>query len=316
MRRPRVLVTHHQVQPVALELLREECDVLVPSMDFPTRTEILDLCSGIDGLLWTNYKMKLDREVLDACGPQLQAVSLTMNGVDCVDTEELRRRNIPLGHTPAIPNEAVADLAIGLMIAANGGLLRSPVDSTSPKESLPYHSIQGCTVGIIGFGGIGQLIAKRLQGFDIGKIVYCGRSIKEDADKFNAHYVSQQDLFKQADILFISCPLLTETCQMFNRDTFLAMKKTAVLINIARGAIIDEGALIDALKCGHIRAAGLDTVTVEPLPPDSELFRLPNCVVIPHLGTATKRTRDGMAVRAVENLVRGLRCQKMISQFQ
>uniref|UniRef100_A0A182QSW0 D-isomer specific 2-hydroxyacid dehydrogenase NAD-binding domain-containing protein n=1 Tax=Anopheles farauti TaxID=69004 RepID=A0A182QSW0_9DIPT len=178
-RRPRVLVTHHQVQPVALELLRKECDVVLPTADFPSRSDILSLCSGVDGLLWTNYKMKLDREILDACGSQLRAVSVTMNGVDCVDVTELDRRNIPLGHTPTIPNGAVADAAIELMIAANDGLLRKHSDLISRQ------SIQGCTVGIVGFGGIGQLIAKRLQGFDIATILYCGRTVKENDQ--NAH---------------------------------------------------------------------------------------------------------------------------------
>uniref|UniRef100_A0A182VTS3 D-isomer specific 2-hydroxyacid dehydrogenase NAD-binding domain-containing protein n=1 Tax=Anopheles minimus TaxID=112268 RepID=A0A182VTS3_9DIPT len=310
MRRPRVLVTHHQVQPVALELLRKYCDVIVPPVDIPSRAQILDLCTGVDGLLWTNYKMKLDREVLDACGTQLRAISVTMNGVDCVDTEELTRRNIPLGHTPFIPNDAVADLAIGLMVAANDGLLSLCNDRHTRQ------SIQGSTVGIVGFGGIGQVIAQRLQGFNIGTILYCGRNAKTCGNIFNAQHVSFAVLLARSDIVFISCPLNDGTVGLFDRDAFSKMKSSAILINIARGAIVDEPALIDALKGGQIRAAGLDTVTVEPFTSDSELFRLSNCVIVPHLGTATKRTRDEMAVRAVENLMHGLRNEPMPSQFQ
>ncbi|XP_049280514.1 glyoxylate reductase/hydroxypyruvate reductase-like [Anopheles funestus] len=310
MGRPRVLVTHHQVQPIALELLRKHYDVIVPTVDFPSRAEILDLCSGVDGLLWTNYKMKLDREVLDACGHQLRAVSVTMNGVDCVDTEELARRNIPLGHTPFIPNNAVADLAIGLMIVANEGLLSSCNGCYSRQP------IQGSTVGIVGFGGIGQVIAQRLQGFNIGSILYSGRSPKSSAKKFNAQHVPFEELLVRSDIIFVSCPLNNDTRGLFDRHAFFTMKRTAVLINIARGAIVDERALIDALKSGEIRAAGLDTVTAEPFTPDSELFTLSNCVIVPHLGTATKRTRDEMAVRAVENLIHGLRNETMPSQFE
>ncbi|XP_050078253.1 glyoxylate reductase/hydroxypyruvate reductase-like [Anopheles maculipalpis] len=310
MQRPRVLVTHHQVQPVALELLRLDCDVVVPTEDFPTRAQILKLCPGVDGLLWTNYKMKLDREVLDACGPQIRAISLTMNGVDCVDTEELKRRNIPLGHTPHIPNEAVADLAIGLMIITNEGLFQS-----GNIIRIARRSIQGSTVGIVGFGGIGQVIAKRLQGFDIGAILYCGRNPKKSAETLNAQHVSFDEILAQSDIVFISCPLNNETCRLFDRRAFSAMKSTAILINIARGAIVDETALIEALKGSQIRAAGLDTVTTEPFLADSELFQLPNCVIVPHLGTATETTRDKMAVRAVENLMHGLRNETMPSQF-
>uniref|UniRef100_A0A182V1U5 D-isomer specific 2-hydroxyacid dehydrogenase NAD-binding domain-containing protein n=1 Tax=Anopheles merus TaxID=30066 RepID=A0A182V1U5_ANOME len=311
MRRPRVLVTHHQVQPVALERLRKECDVIVPTVDFPSRALILDLCPGVDGLLWTSYKMKLDREVLDACGAQLKAISLTMNGVDCVDVEELARRNIPLGHTPYIPNRAVGDLAVGLMLSVNERLL-----STAGEECYQRQPIQGSTIGIVGFGGIGQLIASRLQAFDIGCILYCGPRPKASAESFHAQFVSFEQLLVRSDFVFISCPLTIATVRMFGREAFAAMKPTAVLINVARGAIVDEAALLDALKGGQIRAAGLDTVTDEPLPPDSELFHLPNCVILPHLGTATKRTRDEMAVRAVENLMHGLRNTTMPAQFQ
>uniref|UniRef100_A0A182PAS6 D-isomer specific 2-hydroxyacid dehydrogenase NAD-binding domain-containing protein n=1 Tax=Anopheles epiroticus TaxID=199890 RepID=A0A182PAS6_9DIPT len=310
MRRPRVLVTHHQVQPVALEMLRKECDVIVPTVDFPSRREILALCPGVDGLLWTNYKMKLDREVLDACGSQLKAISLTMNGVDCVDIEELAGRNIPLGHTPFIPNSAVADIALGLLIATNEGLLGAGSEDEPPRQS-----IQGSTVGIVGFGGIGELIARRLQGFDIASILYCGPKPKENASNFNAQFLPFEDLLVRSDFIFICCPLTNGTVRMFGRKAFAMMKRTSVLINVARGAIIDETALIDTLKSGRIRAAGLDTVVNEPLAPESELFRLPNCVILPHLGTATKRTRDEMAVRAVENLIRRLHNERMPSEF-
>uniref|UniRef100_A0A182Y8E8 D-isomer specific 2-hydroxyacid dehydrogenase NAD-binding domain-containing protein n=1 Tax=Anopheles stephensi TaxID=30069 RepID=A0A182Y8E8_ANOST len=293
-----------------MKVLLLVCDVIVPTDDFPSRAQILDLCPGVDGLLWTSYRMKLDREVLDACGPQLRAISLTMNGVDCVDTEELRHRGIPLGHTPFIPNESVADLAIGLMIVTNEGLFHAGNNRNSRR------AIQGSTVGIVGFGGIGQVIAKRLQGFAIGSILYCGRNAKEAAERFNAQHASFEELLARSDIIFISCPLNKDTCGLFDREAFSAMKATAILINIARGAIVDESALIEALKSGRIRSAGLDTVTAEPVPPDSELFQLSNCVIVPHLGTATKRTRDEMAVRAVNNLICGLRNETMPSQFQ
>ncbi|XP_052864035.1 glyoxylate reductase/hydroxypyruvate reductase-like [Anopheles cruzii] len=307
--RPLVLVTHHQVQPIALDLLRQHCDVIIPESDFPTRTQILSLCPGVDGLLWTSYKMKLDREVLDACGTQLRAISLTMNGVDCVDVLELNKRKIPLGHTPTIPNGAVADVAIGLMIAASSGFWHPPTDCT---HAFP---IQGATVGIVGFGGIGQLVAKRLKGFDVGEILYHSRSVSEQAKELKAQFVTKDELLRGSDYLFVCCPLTCETVGMFDRAAFGKMKSSAVFINIARGAIVDEMALIDALKNGTIRAAGLDTVTTEPAPPESELFRLPNCVMVPHLGTATNRTRDEMALRAVENVLAGLRGNLMPSPF-
>ncbi|XP_035773125.1 glyoxylate reductase/hydroxypyruvate reductase-like [Anopheles albimanus] len=310
--KPRVLVTHHQVQPVALALLRQHCDVIVPSADITTREEILGLCPAIDGLLWTSYKMKLDRQVLDACGAQLKVVSLTMNGVDCVDTRELTKRGIPLGHTPSIPNGAVADIAIGLMIAASTRFLAG--EDASDYEA--NHPIEGSTVGIVGLGGIGQLVARRLQGFNVGSLIYCGHSAKDKvAQELNARFVTKEELLRCSDFVIICCPLTAETIGMFDHDAFASMRPNAVLVNVARGAIVDELSLVAALKSGQIRAAGLDTVTVEPVPPDSELFHLPNCVMVPHLGTATKKTRDAMAVRAVENLLAGLRGEPMPSQF-
>uniref|UniRef100_A0A182ISS0 D-isomer specific 2-hydroxyacid dehydrogenase NAD-binding domain-containing protein n=1 Tax=Anopheles atroparvus TaxID=41427 RepID=A0A182ISS0_ANOAO len=272
MRRPRVLVTHRQVQPVALALLQRECDVIVPDVDFPTRAHILDLCPGIDGLLWTNYKMKLDREILDAAGSRLKTVSLTMNGVDCVDLFELAERHISLGHTPHIPNEAVADLAIGLMLTVSCGMFR-PSEIAAGTEP----PIKGSTVGIVGFGGIGELITKRLQGFEVKTLLYCGRNVKENASKFNAQLVAKEELLRRSDYVFVACPLTSDTFRMFNREAFAIMKPTAALINVARGAIVDEMALVNALKTGQIRAAALDTVTTEPLPADSELCQLPNC---------------------------------------
>ena len=138
--------------------------------------------------------------------------------------------------------------------------------------------IRGSTVGIIGFGGIGQTIAKRLYGFEVGQFLYCGHIQKPEAAKtIGAKFVSFNELLMKSDFIFIACPLTDETRNMFNSEAFSIMKSTAVLVNVARGAIVDQDALIDALKNRKIFAAGLDVMSPEPLPSDAPLLKLPNC---------------------------------------
>ena len=137
--------------------------------------------------------------------------------------------------------------------------------------------IRMSTVGIVGFGGIGQTIAKRLYGFDVGQFLYCGHSKKPEADKFGAKYVSFDELVRESDFIFIVCPLTSETKNMFNAEVFSKMKRSSVLVNVARGPIVDQEALVHALKSNQIFAAGIDVMTPEPLPSDDPLMNLPNC---------------------------------------
>ena len=137
--------------------------------------------------------------------------------------------------------------------------------------------IKGSTVGIVGFGGIGQSIAKRLSGFEVGRFIYTGHGEKPESKKFNAEFVSFDDLLRQSDFIFIACPLNNETTNMFDSEAFSKMKSTSVLVNVARGAIVDQNALINALQNRQILGAGLDVMTPEPLPASHPLMKLPNC---------------------------------------
>lgn len=137
--------------------------------------------------------------------------------------------------------------------------------------------IRGSTVGIVGFGGIGQTIAKRLQSFDVCQFLYCGHSKKPAADKFGARFVKFDELLKESDFIFVVCPLTPETKHMFDAEAFSKMKSTSVFINVARGQIVDQDALVAALKTNQIFAAGLDVMTPEPLNSDNVLLTLPNC---------------------------------------
>lgn len=137
--------------------------------------------------------------------------------------------------------------------------------------------IRGSTVGIVGFGGIGQTVAKRLSGFDVGQFLYCGHNKKPAADKIGAKFVTFDELIRQSDFVFIICPLTPETKHLFNAEVFSKMKSTSVLVNVARGPVVDQEALIEALKMNTILAAGLDVMYPEPIPANHPLLNLPNC---------------------------------------
>lgn len=257
-------------------------DVVFPESDPPTREEILELSKGAIGILWATHS-PLNAEALDAAGPQLKAISTMSAGLDYVDIPEVKRRGIPFGYTPSILNDAVADMAIGLMIAAGrrfheGELKIRNGEWTPGPRWLLGKDIRGSTVGIVGLGMIGQTIAKRLQGFDIGKLVYTGRSRKspEVEQKYKAHYLSFDELVKESDYVVIAVPLTEETRNMFNRTVFDQMKPSSILVNIARGGIVNQGDLYLALKNKQIFSAGLDVMNPEPLPTDDPILDLEN----------------------------------------
>ena len=280
--RPKILVTHREVPKKGIDVLTDKCDVIFPPTVPPTRADILKLIKGVDGILWANHEA-LNAEALDAAGLQLKAISTMSAGLDYVDIPEIKKRGIPLGYTPMVLNDAVADIAIGLMIAAGRRFHegRLKID-TNRWESRPQwmlgQDIKSSTVGIIGFGNIGQTIAQRLKGFNINTLLYTGRNRKMDAEEeFSAKFVPFDSLLSKSDYVFISVPLTKQTYHMINETTLSKMKPTSVLINIARGDIVDQKALVKALKNGTIFAAGLDVTTPEPLSVDDELLTLPNC---------------------------------------
>lgn len=283
----------------------------------PSRAEILEKAKGMDGILWLTHEA-LNGEALDAAGPQLKSLSTMSAGLDYVDLPEVRKRGIPIGYTPTVLDDAVADVAVGLMIAAarrfHEGLLKI---EHSEWERRPQwmlgRDIKGSTVGIVGLGGIGQTIVKRLGGFDVGQFLYTGHSEKPEAEDLKAKFVTFDELLAESDFVFIACPLTNETRKLFNADVFNKMKTTSMLINVARGDIVDQDALYDALKENKIFSAGLDVTTPEPLPSDHKLLKLPNIVIIPHLGSATIRTRNDMSVIAAHNVLRGIAGEPMFA---
>ncbi|CRL01017.1 CLUMA_CG014244, isoform A [Clunio marinus] len=312
--RPKVLVQCWDCPEAALNVLHEYCDVTI--CDTIEREETLSKCKGMDGIFWVYSK--LDKEILDTIGPQLKAVSTFSIGIDHIDVNELKRRKIPLGNTQNVLTDTAADIAMGLLISTSRRFLegRQKLEAGEWQLKLQWNlgfDIKGSTVGIVGFGAIGQTVAKRLTGFDVGELLYCGHNKKPEADKFNAKFVTFDELIEKSDFVFIICPSTTETRKMFNAEVFGRMKPTSVLINVARGDVVDQEALYDALKNKKIFAAGIDVMTPEPLPSDHPLLTIPNCTITPHLGSATVGTRDLMAKLVVTNLLAALNDEQMPS---
>ncbi|XP_055309700.1 glyoxylate reductase/hydroxypyruvate reductase-like [Sitodiplosis mosellana] len=317
-RRPTVLITNPKTPAAGIQLLREKCDVIIcEGQPNSTREEILSKSAGVDGILWTHYH-HLNAEALDRAGPQLKAISVSSAGLDHVDINEVKKRNIPLGYLPHISNDAVADFTVALTISAARRfheaflkIINNQWDRYNPQWMLGQ-DLKGSTVGIVGLGGIGQKIAKRLKAFEIGSILYTGHREKEEGKQLGATFVSFDDLLTRSDFVIVVCPLNNETRNLFNKAAFAKMKSTSVFINVSRGGVVVQDDLVEALKNGTIFSAGLDVMTPEPLPPDHILTKLPNCVLIPHLASATKKTRDEMAILAAQNILNGIEGKPLI----
>lgn len=282
------------------------------------KSEILEKIQGCDAVLWAHYQ-PLNAEILDAAGSELKAVSTMSSGIDYVDIAEFKKRQMPLGHTPRAVNNSVADIAIGLMIAA-GRLFHEGrrVIETSQWQTDRYDWLTGqeigdSTIGFFGFGGIGQMIARRLLTFDIKKIIYTTRTKKPNESDFNATQVPFDELLSESDFIIVASPLTDETKGVFNAEAFAKMKPNCVFVNVARGQIVDQHALYNALKKRQIFAAGLDVTTPEPLPSDDPLLSVPNCIILPHRGTATLQSTIKMGTLAAQNILNALEGRPMVT---
>ncbi|RJP51389.1 MAG: D-glycerate dehydrogenase [Anaerolineaceae bacterium] len=278
----------------------------------PTREQLLEKVRGVDGLLCLLTE-RVDAELMDAAGAQLKVISSMSVGVDHIDVAAASARRIPVGNTPGVLTDATADQAFALMLAAARRIteaeryLRAGKWVTWSPSLLLGADLAGATLGIIGFGRIGQAIAKRAQGFDM-RVLYHSPNAKPAC---NAQPVDLDTLLKESDFVSINVPLTGNTKHLVNADFLAKMKPNAILVNTARGGVLDQTALYNALKTNQIFAAALDVTDPEPLPVDCPLLELENCIIVPHLGSASRKTRDMMSLLAAENLVAGLRGQRL-----
>ncbi|GAB0093397.1 hypothetical protein DMENIID0001_084920 [Sergentomyia squamirostris] len=309
--RPKVLIANADFPQIGLDILRERCDlVIVKGWPKPTREEILNLIKGVDAVVWCNSE-KLNAEVLDRAGPQLKVICTYYSGYDYIDVKEARKRGIILGYTGIASKDPVADVAVGLMITAGRrlyeGFLKIKCNEWEKRPQwLMGFNIAGSTVGIVGLGTIGQKIIQRLQGFEVGQFLYTGRMPKPEGEKLGAAFVHLDELLAKSDYVILSCPLTPETKFLINRDTLGKMKRTSVLVNVARGEIVNQEDLVEALKEKIILAAGLDVTWPEPLPSEHPLVNLDNCFISPHLGSCTAEVRNEMSTIVALNVLQGL----------
>lgn len=272
----------------------------------PTQQDVLDMLSKAHGIIGSG--LPITPELLDAA-PALEVISTISVGYDSIPVDELTKRGIMLCNTPDVLTETTADTGFALVMASARRVteLAEWVKAGNWKASLgPDHfgnDVHGKTLGMIGFGRIGQAVARRgALGFGMS-ILYSNASPKPEREaELGAKRCELNELLEKSDFVCVTVPLTAETKHLIGADEFARMKSSGIFINIARGKVVDESALIDALEKGTIKAAGLDVFEQEPLPATSPLLNMTNVVALPHIGSATHETRQAMAQRAVDNI--------------
>jgi glyoxylate reductase len=320
--RPRVFVAR-LIPEEGLAPIRDACDADIWTDELPpTRAELLRRARGCDGLL-TLLTDRVDDELLEVVGPGLRVVSNFAVGYDNIDVAACARRGVLVGNTPGVLTETTADLAWALMLAAMRRLpegdryVRAGDWRTWGPQLLMGGDIHGATLGIVGFGRIGQAVARRAAGFGM-TVLYSSRTgaAAEIEAALGARRVDLDELLATSDIVSLHCPLVPETRGLIDAAALARMKPTAVLVNTSRGPVIDQAALADALRNGLIAAAGLDVTDPEPIAPDDPLLSLDNCLVVPHIASASRATRGRMASMAAANLIAGVRSEPLPNQVQ
>ena len=285
--------------------------------DFPPpREDLLDRVHGVDGILCL-ITDRIDDAVLAAAGEQLRVVSQMAVGVDNVDVAACTARGIPVGNTPGVLTETTADIAWALILAAARRVVESAefVKRGDWKTWGPLlmagADVHGRTLGVVGFGQIGQAVARRAQGFGMRTLYWNRTPRPEQAAELGAQLRSLEQLLQESDFVSLNVALTEDTHHLIDAEALAKMRPTAMLINTARGPIVDEAALAEALSAGRIAGAGLDVTEVEPIDPASPLLTLDNVIVLPHIGSASVATRAKMADIAVANLRAALAGQPM-----
>lgn len=309
----RVFVTRELPGSGFAELRKDpEFDLDIWPVDFPpSREDLLKHVGGVDGLVCL-ITDTIDGTVLEAAGDQLRVVSQMAVGVDNVDVDACAARGIPVGNTPGVLTDTTADMAWALMLASARRVVEAAeyVKHGQWKTWTPTQmagvDVYGSTLGIIGFGAIGQAIARRAQGFGMRTLCWNRTPRPEQAAAVGAEQRTFDDVLTHSDFVCVSIALTDDTRKLIDARAFELMKPGAILVNTARGPIVDEDALVSALQEGQIGGAGLDVTAVEPLPMDSPLLTMDNVVVLPHIGSASIATRGKMADMAVANLRAGL----------
>jgi len=308
---PRKVLVARRIPEVGLDLLSGLDVEVLSEEDPPPRTALLRAVRGASGIL-TTLTERVDAEVLDAAGPSLEVVANMAVGYDNIDVAAAEKRGVIVTNTPGVLDETTADTAFMLMLAAARRLgeaermVRAGRWHHWGPELLVGPDVWGKTLGIVGMGRIGQAVARRARGFGMS-VLYTARSSKAEAEReLGARRVHLEELLAESDFVSLHVPLTPQTHRLIGSKELRKMKSTSVLVNTARGPVVDEEALAEALAEGRIFAAGLDVYENEP-EVHPKLLELENVVLAPHIGSASIETRNRMAEMAVRNLLAVLR---------
>ncbi|GAP06632.1 lactate dehydrogenase [Anaerolinea thermolimosa] len=316
MKKPRVWITR-RIPQRGLDLISPYAEIDLWEDELPPSYDvILEKVRGIEGLLCL-LTDRIDDRVLDAAGSSLRVISQFAVGYDNIDISAATARKIPVGNTPGVLTDATADFTWALLMAAarrvieGDRFVRSGGWKTWGPTFLLGADIARSTLGIIGFGRIGQAVARRARGFEMRVLYFDPQRHLALEQELGASYAPLEDVLQEADFISIHTPLTPETYHLISDAQFALMKSGAILINTARGSIVDPQALYRALSTHRIAAAALDVTEPEPIPPDSPLLSLENLLITPHIASASFHSRTRMAEMAAENLLAGLRGEQL-----
>lgn len=316
MAKPKVFVSR-LIPEEGLELVEEACDAEIWEDELPPPYEVLlEKVADKDGLL-SLLTDKVDAQLMDTT-PNLKVISNYAVGFDNIDIEAATERGIPVGHTPGVLTDTTADFAWALLMATARRIpegviyVRDGRWRTWGPRLLTGRDVYSATLGIVGFGRIGQAVAQRAQGFNMEVLAYDPYPNEDAAEELGVELVDDLDeLLRRSDFVTMHTVLSDETYHLIGDREFGLMKPTAVLINTSRGPVVDPDALNRALRDGEIAYAGLDVTEPEPINTDSPLLELGNCVIVPHIASASVETRGEMARRAANNLLAGVRSDRL-----
>ncbi|HCK08973.1 MAG TPA: D-glycerate dehydrogenase [Candidatus Latescibacteria bacterium] len=292
------------------------CDVQIWPQEGPSDEQL----NRIQGFV-TYGHMRVNGALMDRM-PHLKVISAFGVGVDHINLQDAGDREILVGNTPNIVNGATADMTFALLLAATRNLLIGDAYARGPKFTVYDLNILhggdafGATLGIVGMGKIGKEVARRARAFDM-RILYHNRNRDTQAESdLGVEYRTLDELLAESDFITLNCPLTEETHHLIGEREFALMKEKAVLVNVARGGVVDHDALFETLQSRRIACAAVDVTEPEPLPRDHPLLALDNIIIAPHLGTATRQTRQRMAQRCVDNLLAGLEGKPLPSEIK
>jgi glyoxylate reductase len=282
----------------------------------PPYETLVDKAQGLDGLV-TLLTDQIDAELMDAAGSSLKVISQMAVGFDNIDIAAATARDIPVGHTPGVLTETVADFTFALMMAAGRRIVEGDRYVKDGKwvtwgpTLFMGQEVFGATLGLIGLGRIGQCMAHRARGFNMRVLYADPMADEERAKKLGAEPHELDELLAESDFVSLHVPLTDETTHLMGEREFGLMKSSAILVNTSRGPVVDPNALYQALKDGQIAHAALDVTEPEPIPMDDPLLTLDNCLIVPHIASSSLTTRSKMSVMTAENLEAGLKGERL-----